>query len=150
VPSVHVDQSGKSAIRRVHKHAGDRAGELLKGRVRILNIWRPYKRPVECHPIAICDGSTVPAEKLIEVDVVRHSYIGEAYYPTEHDGYKWYYFSRQTKEDVLIFKMYDSDEKAKAKCCPHASFALEDTSVGDNRPAPRESIEARALVFTPV
>jgi len=51
----------------------------------------------------------------------------------------------QTKEDVLLFKMYDSQDTAKAKCCPHASFTL------DNKiesPRPRESIEARALVFS--
>lgn len=152
VQTVHVDQSPASAIKRVRKLVGDRADELLATRrVRLLNIWRPYNAgPVECHPLAICDGSTVPAEKLVAADAVRRSYVGEAYYLVEHEGYRWYFLSRQKKEEVLIFKMYDSDESVKAKCVPHVSFEQDTGGRGDEKPAPRESIEARALVFTPL
>ncbi|KAK2592217.1 hypothetical protein QQS21_010069 [Conoideocrella luteorostrata] len=143
--TVHVDQTPRSAISRVNRHAGDRAQELLKGRVRIINIWRPCASVVESHPLALLDGSTVPSEKLVEVDVVRPSYVGESYYPMEHNGYRWYFMDKQTKEEVLLFKMYDSNEAVKAKCCPHASFTYD--SLTEN-PRPRESIEARALVFT--
>ncbi|KAH7133737.1 putative 7 alpha-cephem-methoxylase [Dactylonectria macrodidyma] len=145
VKAVHVDQSFTAAINRVHRHAGDRAEELLKGRVRIINIWRPSGDPIESHPLAVMDGSKVPAEKLVEVDVVRHSYVGESYYPLQHDDYKWYFINNQTNEEVLLFKMYDSAEGVKAKCCPHASFQFATTSTSRSR----ESIEARALVYTP-
>ncbi|KAI1453720.1 putative 7 alpha-cephem-methoxylase [Annulohypoxylon moriforme] len=144
VTAVHVDQTKVAAVNRVHRHMGKRAEELLKGRVRIINIWRPYDVCVESYPIAVLDGSTVPPEKLVDVDVVRQSYIGESYYPLQHDGYQWYFVDKQTKEDVLLFKMYDSCEVAKAKCCPHASFNQRTT--GESKP--RQSIEARALVFT--
>jgi len=145
VTVVHVDQTKTAAVNRVRRHSGERAEELLKGRVRIINVWRPYAAPIECHPLAVLDGSTIPAEKLVEVDVVRQSYIGESYYPLHDDGYRWYFIDEQTKEDVLLFKMYDSCETVKAKCCPHASFHQYTTK----EPGPRESIEARALEFTP-
>ena len=62
------------------------------------------------------DGSSVPEEKLVEVDVVRRSFPGESYYPLEHGGYKWYFMDRQTQEDVLFMKMNDSNQSVKAKC----------------------------------
>ncbi|KAH7137373.1 hypothetical protein B0J13DRAFT_77640 [Dactylonectria estremocensis] len=80
------------------------------------DVWRPSGDPIESHPLAVMDGSTVTDEKLVEVDVVRHSYIGESYYPLQHDAYKWYFINNQTKEDVLLFKMYDSAEGVRAKC----------------------------------
>ncbi|KAM5368719.1 hypothetical protein ACJZ2D_009385 [Fusarium nematophilum] len=144
VKAVHVDQSASAAVNRVHHHSGDRAQDILKGRVRIINVWRPYEGPVESCPIAVLDGSTVPEDKLVRVDVVRRSYIGECYYVLPHGEYRWYFINNQRCEDVLLFKMYDSDQKVKAKCCPHASFAQ---SLAPNA-MPRKSIEARALVYT--
>ncbi|KAM5343508.1 hypothetical protein ACJ41O_012045 [Fusarium nematophilum] len=79
-------------------------------------VWRPYEGPVESCPIAVLDGSTVPEDKLVRVDVVRRSYIGECYYVLPHGEYRWYFINNQRCEDVLLFKMYDSDQKVKAKC----------------------------------
>lgn len=80
------------------------------------SIWRPLRGPVECNPLGLLDGSTVAEERLAEVDVVRESYVGEAYYPLQDDRYRWYFIHGQTKEEVLIMKMYDSSETARAKC----------------------------------
>ncbi|KAF4461082.1 7 alpha-cephem-methoxylase [Fusarium albosuccineum] len=145
VKAVHVDQSASAAIKRVHHHSPNRADDILKSRVRIINVWRPYEGPVESSPIAVLDGSTVPSNKLVKVDIVRRTYLGESYYVLPHDQYKWYFINKQNIEDILLFKMYDSDENVKAKCCPHASFAQD---LGPNA-RPRKSIEARALVYTP-
>lgn len=143
--AVHIDQTPAAAIKRVHHHTGERAAQLLGGRVRVINIWRPYGEPVESWPLAVMDGSTVRSDKLVDVDVVRHSYIGEASYPLQHDDYRWYYIDKQTNQEVLLMKMFDSSATAKAKCCPHSSFELQNT---DGLARPRQSIEARALVFT--
>ncbi|KAK7414061.1 hypothetical protein QQX98_007093 [Neonectria punicea] len=117
VKAVHVDQSPTAAINRVHRHSGSRADELLKGRVRIIK----QVASIICLWIMlltkyIMDGSSVSTEKLVEVDVVRHSYIGESYYPLQDDRYRWHFISNQSKEEVLLFKMYDSDVGVKAKC----------------------------------
>lgn len=102
------DESGLSR----KKHSRNCLDTLLT----VLSVWRPSGDPIESHPLAVMDGSTVTDEKLVEVDVVRHSYIGESYYPLQHDAYKWYFINNQTKEDVLLFKMYDSAEGVRAKC----------------------------------
>ncbi|KAI1121605.1 putative 7 alpha-cephem-methoxylase [Nemania abortiva] len=145
IRAVHVDQTPAAAIDRVYRHVdGDRADELLKKRFRIINVWRPLGGPVESFPLAFCDGSSVPRDRLVEVDVVRQSFPGESYYPLESEEYKWHFLNKQTPDEVLFMKMNDSDTTVKAQCCPHASFA----QTADPDAKPRESIEARALVFT--
>lgn len=76
-------------------------------------------------------------------------------------GYKWYYLRDQTKDEVSLFKNFDSDDGVPSQSrlvmsstlfralmtrivCPHVSFKSPQQSI----PRPRESIEVRALVFT--
>lgn len=72
--------------------------------------------PVEDHPLAMCDGSTVPDKDLIAIDHVRRTYVGESYYPLHSEDMRWYYLSNQTKDEALIMKMYDSKEDVPARC----------------------------------
>ncbi|KAI9865744.1 MAG: hypothetical protein M1824_000004 [Vezdaea acicularis] len=94
----------------------NRARFLLRGRVRIINLWRPIKHPVEDCPLAICDGSTVTADDLVECDSIhaqgRRMFGLIPYRP----GFRWYYMSRQEPNQVLLFKNYDSKEDVNAKC----------------------------------
>ncbi|KAL7791168.1 putative 7 alpha-cephem-methoxylase [Trichoderma afarasin] len=146
VQTVHVDQSPLGAVNRVRYHMGERADDLLKKRCRIINLWRPMRHTINNFPLAVCDGGTVPKEKLLTVDHVRKTYVGESMYPLAcPERYKWYYLNRQEKEEVLLFKTYDSDINARAKCCPHTSF-VQSGARADGKP--RETIEVRALVFT--
>ncbi|KAK0636138.1 hypothetical protein B0T17DRAFT_587397 [Bombardia bombarda] len=133
VHAVHVDQSPWGAVNRVKHHMGECASELLRKRFRIINLWRPLHFPVENFPLAVCDGGTVPTEKLLAVDHVRKAYIGESLYPLPCPEYQWHYLSHQTRDEVLLFKTYDSATSARARW-PEVK--------------PRESIEVRALVFT--
>jgi len=142
---VHVDQSPLSALQRVQSQLSDDAEQLLKGRVRILNLWRPLVHPVEDYPLAICNGATVCEEDLMASDHVRRHYTGETYYVRYKDVHEWFYVSEQQPDKVLILKMFDSKEDVKAKVCPHASFKLPNPKVGAR---PRQSIEVRALVFS--
>ncbi|KAF2175361.1 putative 7 alpha-cephem-methoxylase [Zopfia rhizophila CBS 207.26] len=164
IEAVHVDQSDNGAYMRVEEHTGIRAAELHQRRFFIIksvrehrltlidsrandsffSIWRPFGNTVENFPLAMCDGSTVGPRDLVLADHVRKTYIGETVYPLYQDNYKWYYLNRQTRDEVLILKMFDSEPTAKAKCCPHTSFKL---SAGTDNPRARESIEIRALVF---
>lgn len=80
------------------------------------SIWRPIRHAIESWPLAVCDGSTVPKEKLLEVDHVRKYYIGESLYPLQSPGYKWYYLNRQTRNEVILFKNFDSKPDVPAKC----------------------------------
>lgn len=81
-----------------------------------ISIWRPITGTVDNFPLALCDGSSVPGDKLVEVDHVRQSYVGESLSLLQCEQYRWYYINQQTSEDVLIFKMFDSCHSVKAKC----------------------------------
>jgi hypothetical protein len=158
------DQSEAGAWNRVHHHWGDVDPSLLGLRLRLINVWRPINRPVEDYPLAVCDGASVPPGALIPADYVRTTYTGENLLPVFSDKYKWYYMSRQTPDDVLLFKCYDSSSEVKARCkshatlemfrvasdplcsgCPHAAFRIGDAA--DGGPG-RESIEVKAIVFS--
>ncbi|KAK1779918.1 hypothetical protein QBC45DRAFT_464573 [Copromyces sp. CBS 386.78] len=135
VHAVHIDQSPLAATKRVKHHMGTRAEELLQRRFRIIN--------------------TVQPQNLVAVDHVRKNYEGEGLYPLYDEGMKWYYLNRQTKDEVLLFKTFDSKEEVKARCCPHTSFKQSggnlDQETGDcSNPVwtARESIEVRAIVFS--
>ncbi len=126
------------------------------------SVWRPLIESVEDWPLAICDGSTVKQSDLVEADHIRRHYMGSTMYLMPEENQKFYYMSRQNKEDVLIFKNFDSSPDVRARCkytnrgvtldlklidivAPHASFqhpkATKDA-------VPRKSIEVRAFVFT--
>ncbi|KAF5667726.1 hypothetical protein FDENT_12034 [Fusarium denticulatum] len=145
VQDVHVDQSPFAAMKRAKAILGNDISFLQTKRIRIINIWRPIFHPVEDWPLAVCDGSTVPPEKLIKVDHVRKHHIGESLYPLECDRYRWYYLNKQTPDEVLLIKMFDSKEDVAAICCPHTSFQKKKIAPSAK---PRESIEVRALVVS--
>ncbi|MGL1204063.1 CmcJ/NvfI family oxidoreductase, partial [Vibrio parahaemolyticus] len=47
VPRVHVDHTAKSGPQRVKDLLPDEAEELLRGRVQIINLWRPIRGPLK-------------------------------------------------------------------------------------------------------
>ncbi|KAK0701725.1 hypothetical protein B0T26DRAFT_528308 [Lasiosphaeria miniovina] len=141
----HIDQSMQGAISRVQRHMGDEADRLLKGRVRIVNIWRPLAL-VRSWPLALCDARTVDANDLVTCDIVRRRYVGETYFGKYNAAQEWHYLSDMDVDDLVLVKVYDSDPDVPAKCCLHASFELH--AGAESQPPVRESIELRILVFT--
>jgi len=142
---AHVDQSPTSVLERVHRLFPDRAEELLKGRVRLLNLWRPTNGPIVEFPLAVCDGSTLPSDNLIETDRIRRTYTGCTMYAMHCESTRWYYKHRQDVDDVLLFKSFDSDSEM-VPYAAHAAFDLQTVCDDDYRP--RESVEVRAMVFS--
>lgn len=52
----------------------------------------------------------MPMANCLTADFVRKQYVGESMYPLPGWGqYRWYYLSCQTRDEVLMLKMYDSD-----------------------------------------
>ncbi|KAH8596649.1 methyltransferase CmcJ [Bisporella sp. PMI_857] len=142
---VHIDQSPAATLKRVQLHLGDEAEFLLQGRVRVINVWRPLIDSVEDWPLAMCDGSVVNRSDLVETDHIRRHYMGSTMYLMHNPQQRFYYMSNQSKDDVLIFKNFDSSPEVAAAYAPHASF-LHPNCPKDA--TPRQSIEVRALVFT--
>lgn len=145
VTRVHVDQTPFSAAQRVKFHLPDEADQLLQGRYRIINVWRPLNGPVMAHPLAVADSSTVRDEDLIPVEHRYPDRTGETAQVNFNPGQRWYYLSGMNNEERLLLKCFDSDETVGLwGRAPHTAFVDPRTPQGA---VGRESIEVRALVF---
>lgn len=141
VTRTHIDQTLKSAAQRVHFHMGPEAEELLKGRVRIVNVWRPLNGPVEAHPLAVADSETVSDELLVPVEHRYPDRTGETAAVKFDQNVNWWYWSGMRNEERLLLQCYDSESGSRV---PHTAFE-DPRSTPTSKP--RESIEVRALIF---
>jgi hypothetical protein len=141
---VHVDQTLSSGPNRVHEHVPKEAEELLKGRVQVINLWRPIHGPVRDAPLAMADGTTVAPDDLIASDLIYPNRRGETYSVKYNPNHRWFYFPEMTADEALLLKCYDSATDGRTRFGPHTAFV--DPTTPPDTP-PRESIEIRALVF---
>lgn len=145
VQRVHVDQTPMSAAERVRLHAPEDAEELLQGRYRIINVWRPLNGPVMGFSLAISDSQTVQDEDLVPIEHRYPHRNGQTAAVQYNPNQKWYYWSGMKNEDRLLLKCFDSDETVgQYGRVPHTAFEDPRTPQGA---VGRESIEVRALVF---
>jgi hypothetical protein len=143
---VHVDHTGKSGPQRVRDLLGDDAEELLKGRVQVINLWRPIHGPLQDAPLAMCDAKSIDPADLVPSDLVYRHRVGETYSVTYNPAHRWYYVPEMRRDEALLLKCCDTKTDGRARFMAHTSFT-DPTTPPDARP--RESIELRALVFHP-
>ena len=95
-----------------------RLKDLLKNRVRIINVWRPLKGPVQCTALAFADSKAVSDEALISVE---HRYLdrtGETL-PVKDVDEQWYYCSGlENDERILLLEYFDSENGGRV---PHTA-----------------------------
>jgi hypothetical protein len=143
---VHVDHTSRSGPQRVRDLLPDEAEELLKGRVQVINLWRPIRGPLQDSPLAVCDARTVDPADLVPSDLVYRERVGETYSVTYNPAHEWYYVPEMRREQALLLKIADTKTDGRARFMPHTSFT-DPTTPPDA--FPRESIELRTLVFHP-
>jgi hypothetical protein len=144
---VHVDHTDRSGPQRVRDLMGDEAEELLKGRVQVINMWRPIRvEPLRDAPLAVCDSRTVAAADLVPSDLVYRERVGETYSVRYNPAHRWFYAPEMRRDEVLLLKIADTKTDISARFMPHTSFT-DPTTPPDA--LPRESIELRTLVFHP-
>ena len=141
---VHVDHTEKSGPQRVRDLLGAEAEELLRGRVQVINLWRPIRGPLYDAPLALCDAGSVAPSDLVPADLVYRNRTGETYAVTHNPDHRWFYVPAMGRDEALLIKCYDSRTDGRARFAPHTSFI--DPTASANAP-PRESIEIRSLVF---
>lgn len=144
VARVHVDHTARSGPQRVRDLLANEADELLRGRVEIINLWRPIHGPLRDSPLAVCDARTVAFTDLVPSDLVYPHRVGETYQVTYSPAHRWFYAPDMLADEALLIKCYDSEVDGRARFAPHTAFA-DPTTPADA--APRESIEVRTLVF---
>ncbi len=144
VARVHVDHTEKSGPRRVRDLLGAEADTLLRGRVQVINVWRPIRGPLQDSPLALCDARSVRPQDLVPVDLVYPDRTGETYSVTYDPAHQWFYFPEMRADEALLLKCYDSETDGRARFAPHTAFS-DPTTPADA--LPRESIELRSFVF---
>ncbi|ETS85157.1 hypothetical protein PFICI_03182 [Pestalotiopsis fici W106-1] len=143
VNRVHIDQTYEAALSRVPHHLPNDADELLKGRVQIINVWRPIKTVLR-DPLALAEANSVEEDDLVPIGLIYPNRKGATFAVKGNDKHKWYFKYGLTPEEVILIKCFDSKTDGRARRVPHTAFV--DSGAGDDVPA-RESIEVRALVF---
>ncbi len=141
---VHVDHTARSGPQRVRDLLPGDAEELLRGRVQVINLWRPIKGPLTDAPLAVCDAKSVDPADLVPSDLVYRDRVGETYSVTYNPAHRWYYVPEMRRDEALLLKCCDTLDDGRARFMPHTGF-IDPTTPPDA--APRESIELRALVF---
>ncbi|KAG4415578.1 hypothetical protein IFR04_011298 [Cadophora malorum] len=116
-------ESPAGVLNRVMLQLKENAPQLLKQRVRVINIWRPIVDVIGDWALALCDGRTANPEDFIETDHVRRHYTGSSMYLQKRPGQEFYYLSRQGKDDVLFLKIFDSKKKGIGAPCEIKSVA---------------------------
>jgi hypothetical protein len=141
---VHVDHTATSGPQRVRDFFGVQAGELLRGRVQVINLWRPIRGPLRDAPLAVCDAASVAEGDLVASDLVYRERVGETYGVRYNPAHRWFYVPEMQPDEALLLKCFDSATDGRARFAPHTAF---DDPTAPDDVLPRESIEIRTLVF---
>lgn len=145
VYSVHNDYTERSAPQRVRDFLPeDEAEAALKRRYAIIQTWRSIAPRVERDPLALCDGRTIPEKGFIRYERRYRYRTGETYHIAYSPEHRWYWFPHMTREEALVFKVFDTDATAGVRFTAHTAF---DDPTSPPDAAIRESIEMCALVF---
>jgi hypothetical protein len=141
---AHDDYTLKSGQQRVRDLIGANAEVLLRSRVAFINVWRPIRGPIEEAPLAVCDARSMRLGDFVPTNLEYRDRMGEVYSLTFNPGHRWFYFSQMERDEALLLKCYDSSIDERARWTAHSAF---DDPTSPSDPAPRESIEARAIAF---
>ncbi|KAK0642176.1 hypothetical protein B0T16DRAFT_421139 [Cercophora newfieldiana] len=142
--SAHCDQTILSGENRIKLHMGAAAKDLLGGRCRIVNVWRPLFGPLEDCPLTFCDWRSVDMTRDYKAaDLIFPHYIGEQYLVTHHSDHKWHFLSGQQTNEFTLLKCWGNRVDV-ARCVAHTSFFNPNAPEGSRL---RESIELRCMVF---
>lgn len=146
---VHVDISDGTAAAWIKKMKLPE-GKRIK-RTAHFNVWRALTPPPQDIPLAICDARTLADEDLTCADgllddpndggrVVR-SY--EALVVRHNREQRWWYYADMRSDEVLVFKMGDSEPGA-ARYVAHGAF---DNPLCPAGTESRASFEMRGTAF---
>ena len=154
-PDVHVDiHPGRAHVRM--EAASPRPGEPYR-RAIVTSLWRAFSPPPQDWPLALLDYRSVSddegvvnlllfVESLPDPDDVPDIEDSDAqpagsvfeYRP----GHRWWYFPSMRPDEVLLFKLHDSDHSVAWRA-PHTAFH-DAEAVGA---VPRQSVELRSIAY---
>lgn len=75
----------------------------------LASLWRPLFSTVENFPLAILDPRSVDWENdTIALDQVTPAQTAESSYLMANPNHRWYWKSRMTPDDAILFTQYDT------------------------------------------
>ena len=148
---IHSDTHPQAAEELFKQYANsDKTKHLTKGRFLYINAWRNISDdPIGNNHLAVCDESSlVKPDDYITCDLFMQGNQVLQYRLSDRNSYqhRWYYYSRMKKDEVILFKQWDSDRNLLGRLCFHTAFL--DPNAPKDTPA-RESIEVRAIAYFP-
>ncbi|AUW57169.1 hypothetical protein C1T17_02770 [Sphingobium sp. SCG-1] len=140
---AHLDFTENGALYAVEQELPDRTKDI--SRWAFIKVWRSLSpaAPVDA-PLAVLDARTLMPEDIFPTDV-RYPHIpgvtesAALHFNPDH---RWVYFSDMKRDDVIIFKTFDSDPH-KARMVGHGAFLDKTAPANATR---RSSFELRAYV----
>jgi hypothetical protein len=125
-------------------------------RALITSLWRVFSPPPQDWPLALCDYASVgPDEgrnnRMYLVDEIPEDLYqpmpadapGASGFEFHHNpAHEWWFFPDMTRDEILLFKLNDSDE-SRAWRVPHTAF--HDRTARATHP--RHSIELRSIAY---
>jgi hypothetical protein len=160
VPRVHCDYTAEGAPRRLVQLGADGIFSRVRGRMlseeevaslacsryAFINCWRSTSEagPVMQKPLAVCDEATVAEADKMLYSLLYPDRTGENYSLRFSADHGWYYFPRMTRDEVLLFKVFDKQVDGTTRFVFHTAFDEPNAPPGA---PPRKSIEVRAIAF---
>ena len=148
VGRVHADYTSVSARDRLQLLLGAaEAADRLRCRFAIVGLWRPTNpQPLLDAPLAVCDARSVGASDMVPNDLIYPDRRGQTCIGMHNPKHRWFFFSAQRRDEVIVFKNFDSAAGTLgiAGVVPHTAF--DDPTAPADAPR-RESIELRAFAF---
>jgi hypothetical protein len=156
-PDVHVDVHPGRADARM-KGASPRPGQPYK-RAIVTSLWRAISSPPQDTPLALLDYRSVDDSEGVpnlliftqalpdpddvpDIDDPDSHPAGSVF---EHrPGHRWWYFPEMSPDEVLLFKLHDSDHSVAWRA-PHTAF--HDSGAAARGARPRESVEFRTIAY---
>jgi hypothetical protein len=149
---VHVDYEAAHAREVARSLLGiDKHETIPYRRYMAINLWRALSPPPQDQPLAVCDARSVvtqsgappPRAEMLKAPPPNDAELPHGWIFHFDPAHRWYYYPDMTRDELLLFKLYDSIESGPWRC-PHASFV--DPTVPADTP-PRESYEIRSFVY---
>lgn len=147
---AHVDYGARTVRNFTEEYLGpDEAARWLQRRHILINLWRPIT-PVQRTPLALCDAASVRESDLNDSEI--RGGLDDPDRPplwgfnlSYNPLHRWYYAPRMQPDEVLAFKLFDSDS-SRVQWTGHTAF--DDPSSAEDAPA-RKSLEIRTISFFP-
>jgi len=140
---AHIDVSATEAEKMIKRSL---PADRQPRRAAYFNAWRSIAGGTQDVPLAFCDSRTVKRQDCIEADAHFEQedgsgWVMEAWAIAHNPDHRWYYFPDMTREEIVLFKTFDSDE-AQARFVAHGAF---ENPICSSDAPPRHSLETRIL-----